>query len=366
MKYASTVVAALVGAVLLLVSSIGHADDRLLPPNGYFAAVGHHPGSYHCEEPPKPYTGIMDFPSKYKGSGKARDQVNKQADAEYETRIRSTRDLEKGVNKIIGKYMDTGRPEALACAIHWYQAWADADGLLGPATTYSGRAIRKWTLASLSSAWLHLEFSSSQPLKAYPQQSADIEAWLGKVADKVSSEWHLDAPRHKINNHYYWVGWSLMSTGVVLNRRDLFDWGVNIYKIFDSQVDADGYLPNELKRDTRALGYHNFAITPLAMMAAFGKANGIDLAGSGDNALQRLADRTLHGLADPEMFQQKTGYKQKMEGFEHKHLDSKLAWMEPYCWTVGCDHAELKQVKDLSPMVNSRLGGDMTATFGVQ
>ena len=367
MKSITAILPLLLGLVLLSAAPPGRAaGQRLLPPNGYFAAVGHHPGSYDCEAPPRPYTGVMDFPSKYKGSRKARDQVNKQSDAEYEARIKSTRELEKGINKIVEKYMDTGRPQALACAIKWYQTWADAGGLLGPATTYSGRAIRKWTLASLSAAWLHLEFSSSQPLKNYPDQTRDIEAWLGKVADKVSSEWHLDAPRKKINNHYYWVGWSLMSTGVVLNRRDLFNWGVNIYHVFDSQIDADGYLPNELKRDTRALGYHNFAITPLAMMAAFGKANGIDLAGSGNEALERLAGRTLAGLKDPEIFEKKTGYKQKMKGFEHKHLDSKLAWLEPYCWTVDCGDDAHEEINELSPMVNSRLGGDMTTTFGIR
>ena len=353
----------LVSCVLGLAAGSASAASPLKPPPGYFATVGNSPGAYDCPAVPTPYTGTMDFPSKYQGSGKARDQVNPQAEEQYESQIKSMRTLEKGINEIVGKYMATGRPAALACALHWYSSWADAGALLGPATTYSGRAMRKWTLASLSGAWLHLEFSSSQPLADYPQQTRKIETWLGQVADKVESEWSLDAPRHKINNHYYWVGWSLMATGVVLDRRDLFDWGVSMYRIFASQDGPGGYLPNELKRDTRALGYHNFALTPLAMMAAFGKANGVDLADAGGGALKRLAGRVLQGLNDPAIFAAKTGYRQITKGFEPRHLHSKLAWLEPYCWTVGCSLALTHRMATLSPLVNSRLGGNMTATF---
>lgn len=347
---------------LLAATGAAQAADALVAPPGYSAPVGHAGGSYSCPQAPAPYTGTLDFPSKYEGSGKARDQLNEASDAEYKQRSRPITDFEKGVNKIVGKYLETGRPEALRCALDWYGGWADAHGLQGPATTHTGKSARKWALASLSGAWLHLKFSSSQPLAADPARAQKIEAWLGQLGDQVVSEWDASQPPNKINNHFYWAAWAVMATGVATNRRELFDWSVGIYRTFASQVDADGYLPNELARQTRALGYHNFAITPVAMMAAFGKANGLDLPGAGDGALTRLANRTLQGVADPGVFESKSGYRQALDGFDEP--DTKLAWLEPYCWAVACNAAAAAKLAALRPMSNTRLGGNMTQAFG--
>ncbi len=339
------------------------AQPALVPPPGYYAEVVQKPDkSFVCAPVPPPYTDTLDFPSKYQGSGKARDQFNARANAEYKARSAPISQMEKGVNKLVDKYMRTGNVATLQCVIGWYSTWADAGALLGPSTSYSGKSMRKWSLASLSGAFLHLQFSHSQPLAAYPQQAQRIKAWLDRVGDKVLTEWDLDAPRKKINNHFYWAAWAIMATSVVENRRDEFDWAVKVYRIFSDQVDADGYLPNELARQTRALGYHNFAITPIAMIAAFGKANGADLADAGHGALKRLAQRTVQGIDDPQMFTAKSGgFPQVLDDVRKQRTE--LAWLEPYCWTVGCQGAIAQKADSLRPMKNTRLGGNVTAVF---
>jgi len=356
----------LVVAALTMAPLGAQARQALVPPPGYDAAVVQKPDSgFDCDPPPAPYTGTLDFPSKYEGSGKARDQLNASANAQYKERSEPISRMEKGVAKMVDKYMRTGTPAALQCVIGWYAAWADANALLGPSTSYSGKAMRKWALASLSGSFLHLEFSRSQPLAAYPAQTQKIKAWLSQVGDKVQTEWDLDSPLKKINNHFYWAAWAIMATSVVENRRDEFDWAVKVYRIFASQADADGYLPNELKRQTRALGYHNFAITPIAMIAAFGKANGVDLASAGNGALTRVAKRTLQGIADPNMFVARSGgFRQELENVSKQPTE--LAWLEPYCWTVGCQGDMASKAASLRPMKNTRLGGDVTAVFHPQ
>ena len=341
----------------------GAAHAALVPPPGYAAAVNHKGGSsFECPRTPAPFTGTLDFPSKYEGSGKARDTVNENADARYKALTKPITDMEKGVVRSVDKYMGSGNPAALQCAMDKYTAWADAGALLGPAANHTGRSLRKWSLASLSSAYLRLEYSSSKPLASYAQATPKIEAWLGKVADQVVTEWPENDPINKINNHYYWAAWGVMATSVVTDRRDLFDWSVKMYRIFAQQVDRDGYLPNELARESRALGYNNYAITPIAMMAAFGKANGVDLAAEGDHALKRAAEQTLKGIDDPRIFESKAGYKQVLEGFDEQ--SSKLAWLEPYCWTVGCSGPEAQKAASIRPMKNTRLGGNVTTSFG--
>src|SRR5205085_5933857 len=116
-----------------------------------------------------------------------------------------------------------------------------------------------------------------------------------------------------------------MATAVALDRRDLFDWSLKIYDRFTTQVDSDGYLPNEVARKTRALGYHLFAIAPLSMIAAFAEANGVDVAGKGNGALKRVGERTLEGFDNPKVFESKAGAKQVLEGFDEP--SSKLAWL---------------------------------------
>jgi len=348
-------------ASVLLLGSFAQAQ-ALVPPPGYAAAVQRKTSSmFSCPEMPAPFTGTLNFPSKYEGSGKARDQVNEKSEAEYKALTKPINDMEKGVARSVDKYMSNGNPAALKCAMDWYVAWADAGGLLGPAENHTGRSLRKWSLGTLSGAYLRLKYSSSKPLAEYPEQSQKTEAWLGKVADRVVTEWPENDPINKINNHYYWAAWSVMAASVVTNRHDLFDWSVKMYHIFAGQVDADGYLPNELARESRALGYNNYAITPIAMMAAFGKANGVDLASEGNGALKRAAERTLQGIADPHVFEAKSGFAQVLEGFDQPN--SKLAWLEPYCWTVGCTDATAEKAASLRPMKNTRLGGNLTTSF---
>lgn len=349
-------------ALLFVAAITANAADTLVPPPGYTKPAAVKKSSkFECAPAPAPYTGTLDFPSKYEGSGKARNVVNEEANARYKSMTAPLTEMEKGVVRSVDKYASSGNPDAVKCAVDAMAAWAGANALLGDAANHTGRSLRKWTLGTLSGAWLRLEFSASKPLAPYASQARAIETWLGKVADRVVSEWPETDPVAKINNHYYWAAWSTMATSVVTNRRDLFDWSAKMYGIFARQVDRDGYLPNELARENRALGYNNYAITPVAMIAAFGKANGVDLAAEGDGALKRAAERTLQGIADPHVFEQKTGQEQDLEGLDQQ--DSKLAWLEPYCWTVGCDGPTAQKAASIRPMKNRRLGGNLTVTF---
>jgi poly(beta-D-mannuronate) lyase len=348
-------------AGVALFSMIGPIwSAQLLPPAGYNAPVGHASKKFVCESPPEPFAGTLDFPSKYEGSGKARDQLNEDSNLRYKTLTEPITKLEKGIPKMVDVYMDSGQPAALDCALRWYTTWADARGLLGPAANHTGKSVRKWTLAALSGAYLRLKFSSSHPLQAHADEQARIEAWLGQIGDKVMAEWNPGASDKDINNHMYWAGWAAMATAVALNRQDMFDWSVKIYDRFAGQVDGEGFLPNELRRETRALNYHIFGIAPLAMMAAFGSANGVDLAAEGNGALKRLAEKTIQGVDDPSLFERKTGKRQTVEGLDE--LSSKLAWLEPYCATVECVGPVAGRLAQ-RPFKNSRLGGNMTSAF---
>lgn len=335
----------------------------LVPPAGYYAAVGSSDKKPKaCAPAPQPYTGSLVFRSKYEGSDKARSTLNKTAEKAFRSSTADITSIERGTNRYVMQYMQTGNPQQLECAVQWMDSWAKAGALLSTDYNHTGKSMRKWALGSMSSAYLRLKFSQSKPLQAYPEQAQEIEQWFIKLAEQTVHDWS-DLPLKKINNHSYWAAWSVMATAVATNHRDLFDWSVEQFRVAANQVDADGYLPNELKRQQRALAYHNYSLPPLTMVAAFAQANGVDLRPANQQALQRLANRVMDGVDDPDDFKAKTGEKQDMEDLKKR---AKFAWLAPYCTLYSCS-AEFQQgLEKFGPFKTFRLGGDVSSVFSAK
>lgn len=344
--------------------STTYAAD-LMPPPGYFSAVGDKGSKKDadsCPAAPTPYTGSLQFTSKYKGSDSARSTLNVDAEKEFRSQIKDITDMERGATKLITQYMRSGNKGDLDCAMSWLDSWAKAGALESSDYNHTGKSMRKWALGSLSSSYMRLKFSSSRPLAAYGEQSKEIENWFSTLGSQVVRDWS-DLPLKKINNHSYWAAWSVMSTAVVTNRRDLFDWSVQEFKVAANQVDNDGYLPNELKRRQRALSYHNYSLPPLTMIAAFAQVNGVDLRQENNGALQRLANRVMQGVDDQDAFDEKTGNDQDMGDLKE---NSKFAWLEPYCALYSCAPKTQDWKKKMEPFNSFRLGGEVTKVFNRQ
>ncbi|MFF7705824.1 mannuronate-specific alginate lyase [Pseudomonas sp. NPDC007930] len=348
---------------LALMGTQAHAaGGNLVPPQGYYEGiekVKEKDGNFSCPAVPKPYTDSLQFRSKYEGSGKDRSTFNAVSDAAFRSGTKDITDMERGTSKIVMQYMRDGRPAQLDCALNWLTTWAGANALESTDFNHTGKSMRKWALGSMSASYLRLKFSEAHPLQGHEQQAQQIEAWFSKLADQVVSDWS-NLPMEKINNHSYWAAWSVMATSVVTNRRDLFDWSVKEFKIGASQVDPQGFLPNELKRNQRALAYHNYALPPLMMIASFAQANGVDLRPENNGALQRLASNVLQGSKDPQAFQAKNGQQQDMTDLKQ---DSKYSWLEPYCTLYTCAPDTVERKREMEPFKTFRLGGDLTRTY---
>ncbi|RON01994.1 poly(beta-D-mannuronate) lyase [Pseudomonas brassicacearum] len=347
---------------LAMFAGATQAAAPLRPPQGYFAPVDKFKtgdGSEGCDAMPTPYTGALQFRSKYEGSDKARSTLNVASEKAFRDTTSDITTLERGTSKRVMQFMRDGRPEQLECTLNWLTAWAKADALMSRDFNHTGKSMRKWALGSMASAYIRLKFSDSHPLATHQQEAQVIEAWFSKMADQVVSDWD-NLPLEQTNNHSYWAAWSVMATSVATNRRDLFDWAVKEYKLGANQVDAQGFLPNELKRQQRALAYHNYALPPLAMIASFAQANGVDLRQENNGALKRLADRVLAGVKDPQTFEQKNGKEQDMTDLK---VDSKFAWLEPFCTLYTCPADVLERKHAMQPFKSFRLGGDLTKVY---
>jgi poly(beta-D-mannuronate) lyase len=351
----------LLGATLLgAFTFTSAAGAALRPPQGYYAPVeSRQKAPAACPAVPTPYTGKLEFTSKYEGSDSARATLNRKAEQAFRRQTAGITTLEKDFNRLVMHYMRDGQPQQLDCALQWLSRWAEAGALLSTEYNHTGKSIRKWTLGSLASAYLRLKFSASRPLAPYPQQTRSIESWFAKLAEQTVKDWS-ELPLKKINNHSYWAAWSVMAAAVAIDRRDLFDWSLDQFRVAAGQVDEQGFLPNELKRKQRALAYHNYSLPPLAMIAAFAQANAVDLRKDNHGALKRLAERVLDGVDEQDAFAARAGAKQDMGELKKS---SKFAWLEPYCTLYACSAQLQARKQRMGPFKTFRLGGDVSQVF---
>lgn len=306
-----------------------------------------------CPAAPAPYTAQLEFPSKYEGSGKSRDTLNPEAEARYKLATRSLQAFESGLSELSDRYVD-GQPKAAACALSWLDSWARATALTGTANM-TGKAVRKWTLSAAAFNFLKIRDAAGLP----PEQLQRVRAWLRQVAGIVVQE-HLNLPSQKINNHFYWAAAAVGATGIATDDRALLDWAFDSYRRSVRDIDAEGVLPREMARRTRALSYHLFALQPLVMLAEMGRVNGVDLYAEGNCALCRLINRVTDGIQDPAFFEDRTGVRQVMEDGPDGRA---MIWVAILARACPGD-SRLKALKArFAPFSGRRLGGNLTDVY---
>jgi poly(beta-D-mannuronate) lyase len=250
------------------------------------------------------------------------------------------------------------RPADPAYAIQAVDAlavWARFGALLGT-VNQQGAYERVWTLAGLALAYLKVRDAPNVD----PKARAAVDAWLVKVAEAVKPPDPRPGRMSDANNHADWAALAVAAAGAAARDRALYDWGLARARIGIAQIRPDGLMPLELERGAMALHYHLFALTPLVMLAELGEANGVDLYADDHGAIQRLADRVIDGLHDPAPFAAAAGVAQQVR----PPRGPDLAWAEPY-YARFHDRRLIPLLAAARPLRDDRLGGDLTAAFGV-
>lgn len=314
------------------------------------------PARVDCKQAPAPYTNALVFPSRYEGSGTSRDIVNKKADARYAERTRNIRDFEKLVVHGSDEFLASGANAD--CVLRWLERWARAQAITAPSGKGSGRAVRKWALASLAAAYIKV-----QPA-ANAEQQAFIEPWLTRLAGQVRSEWR-QPDVEKRNNHHYWAAWAVGLVAVATQDRSMLEWSDAVFTGAMHQIE-DGYLPNEMRRGRRALLYHNYAVQPLVMLAELLTRNGRDAWARPE--LHQLIYRVAQGVTDMALFEDLTTQPQEIPGVL---TGWSLAWYFPARQRLRIieAHSRIRTPdidKHLPPNTryySTRLGGRMSLLF---
>ncbi len=280
-----------------------HRPDAPMPPSMTVAA---------CPQPPKPVRDL-DIPRFYADAegSKTDPELERLHAAAVEPLVAFVREIVDAADKAA-----RGNTARGACALEWLTAWASGDAWLGQMITRQAEYQRKWDLGGIALAYIKL-----RP-QARPEHRRVIEPWLKRWA--ATSRAFFDAPGRQRNNHWYWLGLGMMATAIATDSDEHWQAARAIYRDGLRDIQANGTLPLEMQRQSRALFYHVFAMTPLVMMAEIGTRRGEDWYGMESGSLHRLVDLCLRGLVDPATFERIAGKSQE------KPVNARAGWLTPY------------------------------------
>lgn len=202
------------------------------------------------------------------------------------------------------------------CALEWLEVWARGDALLGQIVNKQAAAERRWTLAGAALAYLKVKPSAT------PEQAQVIQDWLSKLAHAAQDDFARDGSKH--NNHWYWLGLDLAATSRATGNDAMWQQARGIMLDAANAIAANGSLPLELARQSRALHYHAFALMPLTAMAELARSRGEDWYTFNDGALDRLVALTARGIETPDVFKKLSGFDQEQP------LNIQSGWLPLY------------------------------------
>ncbi|RZA33522.1 MAG: alginate lyase, partial [Lysobacteraceae bacterium] len=239
-----------------------------------------HGGALACAPPAAP---VFDIDANRYYTDARSSVIDPVLKARNEAAVRPVNDYLEFVARAADGWQRRGDGAEARCALDWLDAWARQGALLGKMSTNQSYYTRKWTLGGLALSYARVQ------AQATPAQRQSIENWLRALADLTIA--HSDAHKGVRNNHYYWEGLAVTATGAVTREARYLAWGRKVFDDAMLQVQADGSLPLEMARASKALHYQLYAAAPLAMIASI-----LDVQHSGVDRLVRFA---VDGVGDP-------------------------------------------------------------------
>lgn len=348
-------------AGVLAVAGAAHAAEPLRAP-AYFtppAAAAARSAPAPCGAIPAPVRGL-DLTGFYRTETAAQhqrfDEVDPAALARYREQVAGLHAYQHELTKRVDAVARTGDPALRRCALDWLTAWAAGDAMLAPMPA-QGRFEAKWHAAAVCLSALKI----GAPAGLAPT----VRAYLLRLGQAARDGNHSDGPPSptdgvKRNNHAYWAGLAAMACTIAgAGERALFDWGVAQYRMALADVTPEGFLPRELGRGERALGYHAMSLDALVMIAELGVANGLDLYDEAGGALHRLVETVARGFLDPTPFAAGSG---KPQLDNAAFAQGYLSWAELYLARFGtrASPALRRLVEAHRPLRHRWLGGEVT------
>ena len=306
----------------------------------------------------------LELLSIYDQEDDSRSKIDPARKKEYDAAFKNVRDFLSDVTKFGSNYVQTdgNRLEDAACVFAYLNAWAKADAMSILKTRQSALST---TRILAGTALTYMQLRSAAPLLNI--DTTEIDQWLDRRAAAVIPVYAESGDlRSNKQNHRSWGGLAVAAIGVAIGKPEYLDFGVESYKIGACQVQADGSLPLELARKTRARNYHLHATAPLVMIAELAAANGIDLYSACNGAIHKLIDFDLRAVTDPIQIESLTQSKMLPLPASDGYLrGDKFAWVDAY-FARYPEFAKKYELKFKRPLFSSNLGGRITVMYDVK
>jgi len=306
--------------------------------------------------PPPPAVRDLTFDGFY-APGTGSSVIDEARMAAYRAGTRPIDAFEKEIIARADAYVVARPPTAAdaGCALTWLATWAEGGAFLGQ-VSHQGGYNRKWALCVAATTYLKI---SAEPALEASQKNA-VEDWLRRWAAVVRDDYSTHTERaSKRNNHLNWALWCVAAAAAATNDREGLAWAVERYGFAIRQIAADGTLPLEVERRSKAMHYHFFAAEPLVMMAELGERNGLHLYDAEGGALHRLVGAVMQALADRSYLTNKAGYTQD---FPAEPARSVIAWFEVYAARYPAA-GMAPWIARTRPLRHGNSGGDLTVLF---
>jgi poly(beta-D-mannuronate) lyase len=308
--------------------------------------------------PPPP----KDLPheSRYDADDQTHSKVDTARQAAYDTAIKPLRAFQsKVVEAANDAFADPKNVKKAACVLAWLKNWADGNALAGMAVDSQSRFNSDQAQSSFGLAYLQVAgFALGDP-KVRP----GIAAWLRDLALGTRRYYDKDAGEmSRANNHRYFGALAVASAAVAAEDAELFAWAMDTYEKGVCSATAEGALPMEMKRGSRARYYEAFALGPLVLLAEFAERNGIPAYGKCDGAVHRIVSFSMNSMSDPSAVEAIAGEKQ-MALPDGKLPGSLVAWLAPYARRFP-DGPAASTRAEIGKMSSTALGGNLGLLYG--
>lgn len=312
-----------------------------------------------CPTPLSPVVNV-DLPSRYKDDDKSRSEIDDSLNAEVEKSLAPIDGFIRDLAEMANKTMEENKAGGAAdCIFSNLKIWAKAGGLMQAQTMNAHLAL------SSRIAGIAAIYARAQTAKSPPKDVASlIEKWLADLAQKQVEFFDKEAPpMASRNNHRAWAGLAAAQVGTVTNKQSLLDWGAKTNEMLICSANADGSLPEEMKRKDKALHYQLHAVAPLVATTRVLYPLRPEVLQACDGKLDKIVDFTIAALANPAIVAKLADAKQSFQTKKEKLRSFQIAWLEPYLYLRQNDKAAQDLANSFRPLSNSFLGGNLTRQY---
>lgn len=323
-----------------------------------------------CPAAPAPVVDMGGMVSRYDPKDPSQSHVDPRRDAISKAQEAGLTAFARQLDLLADRALLANPPDPAfaACIVSQLATWARADALGGnlDANNRVGR-----DQAVMEQAWYGAAFASALAkaggfAAVVPGPNAvAVKGWLRELASSVMWTFAVLGPLHPANNHRYWAGYAVASTGVLLHDRTMLAFGRRALHDGLSAVAADGSLPAEMARGPRALTYQFFATLPLAGLVALADRNDAPLGDGEEAALDRLVAFDLSAAADPAAVEALAHARQEpaVTGFALGWIDVLTAHLSRRNPSLAAAMDKVASRPGMRPAWFIFLGGDVTAAY---